>query len=410
MADKGRKDGARATTVTASSATSSSTASAVQPDFTALVADLRMLRSAGLLKLRVLRLPALGGAARVVGDGDDPTSIETLLRRAVERLDGGELGDAAGLLFGLVAGYRGRSPTELRRHAAEAAYGMKAETFRKLREPQVIEQVAESILMLCRDGALRQAHEQMAQRHPADSRLAVQWVERFEAYYRIWTPVYALAADLAAYRCILNEIDRPYDKIDAPGPSRNWMTPNDTDPYSQEYQAEGYVRFAIFRFAQVLWELKQFQLRNGGFWLFSDPDIEVAARDALYELQLHSPNNERDDSWMRATFKQADGELHTFQHLLSATTIGSATHQEWQEWAARCQCTWDADRTADERGIYFATAATDPGISPECPVHAMIAAACSYCEIVDGDWMHIADWYKIAGSLCHVRTRREELG
>lgn len=364
------------------------------PDFDDLVAELRELRGAGITKLRGLNLPALGIAAHVLADGDDPAGIETLLRHAVERIGGGELGDAAAYLFGFVPGTRGRSPTELRVLAADRYGELKAENFRKSKEPTVIAQVAEQILALCREGELRAARSQMERREPAESRLAVQWVERFEDYYRIWTPIIGLAGDLTAYRYTLNDVDRPWDLPNVPG--RRPMTVRaETETYSQELQAEGYLRFAMFCFAEMLWEVRQFVIRRGGFWLLSDAEAEVAVADAIYRMSWHSPNNEQDDSWMRTVVGDSDVELHNFQQLVSTSPLGEAIHREWQQWAARCDCRWDTTRSADERGSYFATSKTDAGISEACSLHQVVEACSDYCEMIDVDWTKIADWYRI---------------
>jgi len=363
------------------------------PSFEGLVDDLKVLRSEGLIRLRTLNLPALKQAASAITDEVDPASIEHVLRQAVERLGGGELGDAASYLFGLVQGTRGQSPTELRRKAAFEGYGMKAENFRKTREPMVIAQVAEQVLALVGDARLRTTHHRMERREPAESRLAVEWVQRFEAYYRIWTPVYALGADLTAFRLTLLEENRSWDLPDTPG-RRVEPLSLETEPYSQEYQAEGYVRFAMFHYAAVLWELKQFMIRHGGFWLLSSPDVETEVADALYRVGWHTPNNERDDSWMRVAMKNAAQELHLFQHTLDTTTIGSATHAEWQEWAATCRCTWVAEE-ASPSDRHFPDPSTHSGISSECQVHAVVAACNDYCALIDADWLAIADWYQI---------------
>lgn len=94
----------------------------------------------------------------------------------------------------------------------------------------------------------------MEQRHPADSRLAVQWVERFEAYYRIWTPAYALGANLEA--AIKTRRDEPADHLP-------W-DPNSAEPYDPEDQADGYGRYALYAYAQFQLEVKKFMTRHGG--------------------------------------------------------------------------------------------------------------------------------------------------
>ena len=352
-------------------------------------------------------------------------AIESMLRNAVDRMDGGRHADSAETIFGLAQGTRGGNPTDLRREAAERL-GIATETFRKDHEKVAIAELAEAILANCRDQAMRTERIAMLdKRHPADSRLAINWSERFEDYYRIWTCVYALAADLVAYRLTMLEADRPYDNLAEPG---RLLAPlsTETEGYTQEYQAEGYVRFAIYRYATFLAEMHRFQVKRGGFWLLSDNETELKVSDALYRIGWHTPNNERDDSWMRVTMTQAGGELHVFNDLMMRTTIGAATHQEWQEWAAECRCTWDdakkegeevretesrsasperkgADQgdlgreRSDAQTSHFATADTDDGISQECALHQVVKACCEYIGLIDADWLQIADWYRMEG-------------
>ena len=78
------------------------------PSFAALVTDLEQLRERGLGTVRHHAYPAIHAACRycdlLTGNEQEPAAIEELLRMAVERLGGGEAGDAAEYTFGLVAG------------------------------------------------------------------------------------------------------------------------------------------------------------------------------------------------------------------------------------------------------------------------------------------------------------------
>jgi hypothetical protein len=117
-----------------------------------IVADLRVLRERGLVRLRHNDLPALRQAAGRSGasaaaDGG-PGAVEALLRAAVENLDGGTLGAAAAHTFGLGRGARDLAAQDRRRRAA-LAYGVSVERFRKHHERLVLEQVAEEIVKLC---------------------------------------------------------------------------------------------------------------------------------------------------------------------------------------------------------------------------------------------------------------------
>jgi hypothetical protein len=397
------------------------------PSHDELLRDLIKLRLNGLVKLRGLELPALARATLIAesteakgtssgsvsthsGSGATylPQAIEELLRSSLDRMDGGPFADAAELLFGLGQGLRGVNPTELRARAADAL-SVKSETFRKENEKQVISELAEAILAICRDQDMRDARiAMMDTRHPADSRLAVNWAERFEDYYRIWTPIIAMAGDLTAYRSTLLEQDRPYDDPAEPGKLIAPMS-TETEGYTQEYQAEGYIRFAIYRYGEVLQEMHRFKQKRGGFWLLSDQATETQVSDAVYRIGWHNPNNERDDSWMRVTMQQSQGELHTFQHILMTTGIGQATHTEWQEWAAECTCTWDQAKTPNERGAMFATHETDDGVNEDCQLHQVVAACLEYTELIDADWLKIADWYRIEEGAVRRRESGEGL-
>jgi O-acetyl-ADP-ribose deacetylase (regulator of RNase III) len=121
------------------------------PGLDQIIAELRILRERGLVRLRHTDLPDLGrlaGRARVaVAVGGGPGAVEALVRTAVENLGGGSLGDAASATFGLGRGERDMAAQDRRRRAA-LSYGVSIERFRKHHERIVLEQVAEEILKL----------------------------------------------------------------------------------------------------------------------------------------------------------------------------------------------------------------------------------------------------------------------
>jgi hypothetical protein len=358
------------------------------PAATEIVNDLGEVRSAGFPAAARLELPALRRIVALVDHEPSTSAVETLLRNAIDRLGGGPWADAAAALLGLARGTRGLPVTDRRDLAAEAL-GVAPLTFQRTREKALLPDLAEQLLAIAAAGELRAAHEQMSRRLPAESRLAVQWVKRFEAYNRIWTPVYALGADLTAYRSTLLETDWPYDR--AP-PTQGPVDAGET----QEGQAAGYARFALYRFAQYLWELRQFMTRYGGMWLFSNGATETKVSDAVYRIGWHVTSfNERDESWLRAAMQDSRGqELHTFMQLLGRTDIGRATHDEWQQWVTTCQCTWQEPEDGASDG-YFPTTRTDVGIAADCQVHRVIEACSDYCNLIDQDWRQIADWYHL---------------
>ncbi|WP_243744523.1 Appr-1-p processing protein [Streptomyces hainanensis] len=131
---------------------------------------MRSLRRPGLAGLRTVPLPALRRAALAcgfcAGSDDVPAGVEALLRQAVQRLgERDTLGLAAARSFGLVPGGRGAAAQD-RRKAAALVYGVSTETFRKRQEGQVLDQLAEAVLALCRESG-RRAAGRVGDRAPA---------------------------------------------------------------------------------------------------------------------------------------------------------------------------------------------------------------------------------------------------
>jgi O-acetyl-ADP-ribose deacetylase (regulator of RNase III) len=132
------------------------------PSVADVVADLRLLRERGLVRIRHTELAALRRALllspAVPAEGAESSgarAIEALLRTAVANLGGGQLGAAAEHTFGLNRGGRDWPAQDRRRRAAQE-YGVSQERFRKHHERVVIEQVAEEILELCQPAAGRE--------------------------------------------------------------------------------------------------------------------------------------------------------------------------------------------------------------------------------------------------------------
>jgi hypothetical protein len=352
-----------------------------------LTNELKRLRRSGLPKIDKLDLPALRDAARLATadhESADGAVIEATLRRAIARFGGGEYGDAAAVLFGLTQGRRTAGPA-VRRELAAEHLDKSADSFRKRYEPTMLAQIATQILTLCSEQHTRSAREQLERRHPVESAMAVEWLRRFEAYYRMWTPASGLALDLTAYRSTLLDEKRPYD--------RRFGTKDPDDAgYSQDEQAEGYASFALYHYATLEWELAQFGTQYGGMWLLSDAAAEQHASDAIYAVRWHvGVFNERDQSYLRTLIAETPSrELHPFLERLSASELGQARQREWQEWVATCHCIWDLDADTDE---WVPTHNNHDGIDPTCLVHQAIEACYTYCKLIDEDWRTIADWY-----------------
>lgn len=340
------------------------------PTFDAVVSDLEQLREGGIGRARSMRLPALTTVATLCAfteGGDITPGIRLLLKEAVDTLGGGALQDAAEYSLGLYPGTALWKNVDRRRSAAEA-FGVASETFRKGYEKDLVAQIAEAIMTISQEARLRQSRlEIQERRHPADSRLAVQWVERFEAYYRIWTPVYALGADLEAAIDTYRE-----------GPSEHppWASDSD-EPYDYIKQAQGYGHSALFRLAEYWLEVKRFKSRYGGLWLFSDDQVEQDVADAIYGIGWHNDLSDRDESFLRRHLADArHEEPAAFWDIIQAFPQAVKINERWQRMI--------------HDGVGYETEEQQNGSQ----VWLTIRACEDYCRLVDDDWKRVADWYR----------------
>lgn len=342
------------------------------PDYEAVLADLKNVREHGIGRLRQLTLPALQEASRATGHseggGATPAALRALLTDAVDRLGGGTMQDCAEYSLGLAPDTALWTAARRRAEAARV-WGSHPDTFRKTTERDILGQIAEAILDLAHTARMRETKLAMEARHPADSRLAVQWVTRFEAYYRIWTPVYALAADLEAALATRKEPAGPHAPWDPDGREG-------TGPWDPEDEADGYALYALYHYASYQLELKRFMSTHGGLWLASSRDNEQAIADAIYEVGWHNSLNEEQDAWLRRHLADsAHQELDHFKRLILATSVGESIYREWTAWMRLCDCS------------------NPEALEKACQVHACISAAHRYCELIDDEWDRIADWY-----------------
>ena len=325
------------------------------------------------------------GVASTTQEAAEAPVLKALVRSALEPISGSMSGRCAVVLLGLDPNTFDLAPSILREDAADI-YGVSLERFRRDPQEAVLKIVAEAILQQCVLHRARLAKLAMEQRHPADTRLAIHWLERFEAYFRIWTPVYALGADLTAYRETLLE---PGD-VESDSDESLVLGYDD-----QEVQAAGYGTYALFHHVQALVAEERFISRFGGLWLLGSPSAEAEVRDALAASKRSLPMDERDHSWLRITFNAGSGEMHSFLEALRDDRIGMATHDDWQEWLQSCTCRWTA-ATHDTAVEYFPTARYHPGIDPQCLVHQTVEACGRFCALIEQEWMKVADWYGLS--------------
>ncbi|QGV77440.1 hypothetical protein [Streptomyces ficellus] len=133
------------------------------PEHGSVLAEVRKVRRAGVVRLRELHVPELARIARkftasaattpapapvtAPAPVDAGGGVERLLRAAVSRVGGGTLQTAAEYSLGLAQGTRDWPAADRRRRAAQV-YGVSVERFRKHHELMVLGQIAEQLLGL----------------------------------------------------------------------------------------------------------------------------------------------------------------------------------------------------------------------------------------------------------------------
>jgi hypothetical protein len=115
-----------------------------------LIYELKVLRRRGLRRLAgdVENYPVLTEVATKLTAEEPVGAIEALLRQARTQMQESPAGQAVAYLYGLEAGLRGRTPTDLRRLAADRLGYAEVETFRKKPENEAIATLADTIYSL----------------------------------------------------------------------------------------------------------------------------------------------------------------------------------------------------------------------------------------------------------------------
>lgn len=322
-----------------------------------LAAELAGLLRTGVTSGALTSCPGLLGlavvAAKSASDkaGDRAVAASSLISEAAVRVDGVKDGAAATLL-GVAQGSRGALLKERRRRAA-GLLKVQPDHFRKEREDPLLEALADELYALDSAYRLRHRHRMEGVRAPEDSALRVDWLAQHRSYRRIWTPVYAMRADLLVLLGYLR------------------------DGHDDHADVADRLCNVTWRYAQFLREIERFIENEGGLWLLADATSEVAAADAVYRTEVLTPFGEADNSWLRLLLKQSAGEeLEPFtDQLIAAGERRRELMGAWMAWAEACNQKPDED---------------DPG----CEVHQWLAATQDFITLIDEDWLRVADWYR----------------
>lgn len=289
-----------------------------------------------------------------------------ILGEACVQVDGTQHGALATLLA-VTPSTRGTGISERRRQAAEILH-ISADRVRKDREEKLVARLADELVVLDRTFQLRRKQREDAPSAP-ESRLNINWLERHEAYRRIWSPVSGLKNDLLVLLGYLRHnrdagVGLTEANIDSPVP---WPDLADRAMNLMWQRA---------KFTQAV---DDFIADFGGLWLMSDPQQESKAAEAIYQIDFNGPCGEADDSWLRLQLKSsAHGELDDFIDVVYADPRGKDMQEVFLRWSDACRCS------------------PDEGVSPKpsCSVHAWLAACQQYIRLIDEDWDKVADWYR----------------
>ncbi len=292
---------------------------------------------------------------------DRAVAAHTLITEAAKRVDGGAYGSAATLL-GLAPGTRGSLLKERRRQGAGLLH-VSPEHFRKEREGSFLEAVANELYAADSAYRLRHWHRMEPERTPEQSGLDIDWLEQHRSYRRIWTPLSGMRNDLHVLRSYLaaEEEDQPAIADRLCNITWHW--------------------------ARFLAALGRFVQEQGGLWLLADADSEIAAADAIYQLQFYVPLGQTDSSWLRTLLADSPHEeLDGFgDRLVEAGERRRELMAAWVEWAG---C-----RELDDSEC-------------ECALHAWLRAAEQFIRLIDEDWYRVADYYRTpSGDVSGVDVR-----
>lgn len=191
---------------------------------------------------------------------------------------------------------------------------------------------------------------QRARRPPLESAMRVEWLGRFERYFKMWGPISGLRYDL---EMALHYLQR-----------------------DESIEAETFIRKSLFYYARYLVELERFVTQHGGLWVLPDTRTEDAIADSTWFIRRPIPSGEVNDSILSMTYARAP-ELALFMHATYASQHLQPVLRTWREWIHSCRCR-----------------------RPKCPrqdcdVHATIEWCRFYMDALEAQWDFLADWYDL---------------
>ncbi len=190
---------------------------------------------------------------------------------------------------------------------------------------------------------------QRARRPPLESAMRIDWLARFEVYYKMWSPASGVRHDL--------EMALRHRR------------------QGETADAELFTRKSLFYYAVYLTQLECFADRYGGLWILPNTKTENAIADSSWLIRKPIPLSEVDESILRLTLA-THAQLALFMHATFAVPHLQPIVCIWRDWIHACKCARPRRPRQD------------------CKVHQAITWITLYMDALDEQWDSLADWYQ----------------
>jgi len=178
----------------------------------------------------------------------------------------------------------------------------------------------------------------------------IDWLARFEFYYKMWSAASGLRHDL--------ELGLDHFRK------------------GETVDAEMFIRKSFYYYARYLTELECFQTEYGGLWILPNTKTEDAIADSTWCIRKPTPLSEIEDSILRLTFTRHP-ELALFMHATFVEPYLQPIMHVWRDWVHACKCAYSKNPHTD------------------CKVHETITWAAFYMDGLEEQWDFLADWYQL---------------
>jgi hypothetical protein len=231
-----------------------------------------------------------------------------------------------------------------------------------LRERNLYAPLADFILEEVAISQARASHRAMAAGEGDATAAALFVAEQFKHYFRIFSPVNAVGADLNVYLI------------------RRWREP--------DVNVDKYLLNLLWRWGQWELALSRFVSELGGNWIASSAEQEEAMVTAEYTARLLLPFGDQEASELRVAMVSAGGELGPLVKVLGKRKVNLWTHR-LSEWASTCDCNPRRPKK-------------------KCEPHGLIKHCQDFTITVEREWYRLSAWYQLPPQ--HVSIDRDISG